>query len=132
MGVLSRRKYLLLPESFTVNRLTMAAASSVPSKMGNYSEIQLEATLTCQEEIENHKRDLQPGSYSLHQFKSQHSRGNQSYKHQEKPLALEFVPSVKSVLERRIKTLESDMSRGSLEQNIALRISLIKTKPILK
>jgi hypothetical protein len=56
LGVLSRRKYLLLPESFTVNRLTLVVASSIASKLRNYSEIQLRATLTCEEEIENQKK----------------------------------------------------------------------------
>jgi hypothetical protein len=41
------------------------------------------------------------------------------------PLALVFVPCVKSVPDRRLKALESDIiSRGSLEQNIASGISL--------
>jgi hypothetical protein len=65
LGVLSRRKYLLLPESFTVSWLTLAVASSVANKMRNYSEIQFRASLTCEEEIENPKRDLQLSDYSL-------------------------------------------------------------------
>jgi hypothetical protein len=46
LGILSRRKYLNLSESFTVNRLTLVVAPSIANKMRNYSDIQLRATLT--------------------------------------------------------------------------------------
>ena len=68
------------------------------NKMKNYSEIQLRGTPTCEEEIEKQKRDLQSRGYSLHQFNSQHSRANQSSKHEEMPLAQVFVPCKKKCI----------------------------------